>query len=90
MDNSINKFEKELDRLLEQYLGDGELKRLNLKINPPKEGNNNIPGMINAFYKSQLQIENNNYSRINYLFETTDLAINLTVSRGTSPIAVIR
>jgi len=62
MYNSINKFEKELDRLLEQYLGDGELKRLNLKINPPKEGNNNIPGMINAFYKSQLQIENNNYS----------------------------
>ncbi|MCH6576128.1 MAG: tetratricopeptide repeat protein [Bacteroidetes bacterium] len=62
MDNSINKFEKELDRLLEQYLGDGELNRLNLKINPPKEGNNKINRMINDFYRNQLQIENNNYS----------------------------
>ncbi len=48
MDNSINKFKKELDRLLEQYLGVGELNRLNLKINPPKEGNNNI---LVWFYK---------------------------------------
>ncbi len=62
MDNSISDFEKELDRLLEQYLGDGELNRLNLNINPRKEGNNNIPNMINDFYKSQLQIDINSYS----------------------------
>ncbi|MCH7516795.1 MAG: tetratricopeptide repeat protein [Bacteroidetes bacterium] len=62
MDNSINKFEKELDRLLEQYLGDGELKRLNLNINPPKEGSDKITGMINDFYRNQLYIDINNYS----------------------------
>jgi len=60
MDDSINNFEKELDILLEQYLGDGELNRLNLKINPSKEGSDKITGMINDFYKSQLQTENNN------------------------------
>jgi tetratricopeptide (TPR) repeat protein len=62
MDTSTSNFEKELDRLLEQYLGNGELNRLNLKINPSKEGSDKIAGMINDFYKSQLQIENNNYS----------------------------
>ncbi len=61
MDTSISNFEKELDSLLEQYLGDGELNRLNLNLNPPKEGNNTIARMINDFYKSQLQIENNNF-----------------------------
>ena len=60
MDGSINNFEQELDALLEQYLGDGELNRLNLKINPSKEGIDKIAGMINDFYKSQLQTENNN------------------------------
>jgi len=60
MDNSISDFEKELDKLLGQYLGDGELNRLNLKINPSKEGSDKIAGMINDFYKSQLQTENNN------------------------------
>ncbi|MCH7962414.1 MAG: tetratricopeptide repeat protein [Bacteroidetes bacterium] len=62
MDSLVNNFEKELDGLLEQYLGDGELNHLNLNINPPKEGNNKIPGTINDFYLNQLQIENNNYS----------------------------
>ncbi len=62
MDDSINNFEKELDRLLEQYLGDGELNRLNLKINPPKEGSDKITGMINDFYRNQLQIDINNCS----------------------------
>ncbi|MCH7773610.1 MAG: tetratricopeptide repeat protein [Bacteroidetes bacterium] len=62
MDTSINNFEKELDRLLEQYLGDGELNRLNLNINPPKEGSDKITGMINDFYRNQLQIDINNYS----------------------------
>ncbi len=62
MDTSTSNFEKELDRLLVQYLGNGELNRLNLKINPSKEGSDKIAGMINDFYKSQLQIENNNYS----------------------------
>ena len=48
MDDSTNNFEKELDTLLEQYLGDGALNRLNLKINPPKEGSDKITGMINS------------------------------------------
>ena len=59
-DNCIKNFEKELDTLLEQYLGDGELNRLNMKINPSKEGNDKITGMINDFYKNQLQTGNNN------------------------------
>jgi tetratricopeptide (TPR) repeat protein len=62
MDSSINNFEKELDRLLEQYLGDGKLNQLNLNINLPEEGNNKLPGVINNFYRNQLQIEINNYS----------------------------
>ena len=62
MDDSINNFEKELDTLLEQYLGDSKLNRLNLNLNPHKEGNNKIPQMINDFYRNQLQIEINNYS----------------------------
>ena len=60
MDDSTNNFEKELDILLEQYLGDGELNRLNLNINPSKEGSDKITGMINDFYKSQLRTEKNN------------------------------
>lgn len=59
-DNCIKNFEKELDTLLEQYLGDGELNRLNMKINPSKEGNDKITEMINDFYKNQLQTGNNN------------------------------
>lgn len=62
MDDSTNNFEKELDTLLEQYLGDGALNRLNLNINPPKEGNNKVPGMINKFYRNQLRIDINKCS----------------------------
>ncbi len=62
MEISTNNFEKELDKLLEQYLGDRRLNPLNLNINLPKEGDSKIPGMINNFYLKQLQIENNNYS----------------------------
>jgi len=51
MDHSTSNFEKELDRLLEQYLDDGELNRLNLKINPSKEGSDKIAGMINFIEK---------------------------------------
>ncbi|MFC2119519.1 tetratricopeptide repeat protein [Bacteroidota bacterium] len=62
MDSSVNNFEKELDRLLEKYLGDGKLNQLNLKLKNHKEGNDKIPKMINKFYVSQLQIENNTHS----------------------------
>jgi tetratricopeptide (TPR) repeat protein len=62
MEPSKNNFEKELDRLLEQYLGDGKLNHLNISHNPPKEGNNKLPEMINKFYLNQLKIETNNYS----------------------------
>ena len=62
MNDSINNFEKKLDGLLEQYLGDCELNHLNLKLNPNKGGNSKITGVINNFYLNQLQIENNNYS----------------------------
>ncbi len=61
MDDSVNNFEKKLDILLGHYLGDGELNRLNLKINPSKEGSDKITGMINDFYKSQLQTGNNDF-----------------------------
>jgi tetratricopeptide (TPR) repeat protein len=62
MNDSINNFEKKLDRLLEQYLGDDKLNQLNLKLNPTKEKNNKVPEIINNFYLIQLQIENNTYS----------------------------
>ncbi|MGB5848804.1 MAG: tetratricopeptide repeat protein [Ignavibacteriaceae bacterium] len=62
METSTNNFKKELDSLLEQYLGDSKLNHLNLNLNLPKEGNNKLPRIINNFYLNQLQIENNNYS----------------------------
>ena len=62
MDDSIDNFEKELDKLLEQYLGEEQLNNLNLNINLPDEGGDKVTGMINNFYLNQLQIKNNNYS----------------------------
>ena len=62
MDDSMNKFETELNGLLKRYFNDDELSRLNQNINPPIEGTDNITGMINDFYKNQLQIEINNCS----------------------------
>jgi tetratricopeptide (TPR) repeat protein len=62
MDSSVNNFEKELDRLLEKYLGDGKLSHLNLNHNHLIEENNRVPEMINKFYLNQLQIENNTHS----------------------------
>ena len=61
MDSSLNNFEKDLDRLLEKYLGDGKLNLLNLNPNPIKEEIGAIPRMINKFYLNQLQIENNTH-----------------------------
>jgi len=61
MDSSLNNFEKELDRLLEKYLGDGRLNHLNLNSNSARKGNNEIPDVINKFYLNQLQIENNTH-----------------------------
>jgi len=62
MKNSIDKFEIELDGLLKRYFNDDELSRLNQNINPPKKGSDKITGMINDFYRNQLQIEINNCS----------------------------
>jgi len=62
MKNSIDKFEIELNGLLKRYFNDDELNRLNLNINPPKEGSDKITGMINDFYRNQLQIDINNCS----------------------------
>ncbi len=62
MKNSIDKFEIELERLLKRYFNDDEFSRLNQNTNPPKEGSDKISGMINDFYKNQLQIEINNCS----------------------------
>jgi len=62
MKNSIDKFEIEFGGLLKRHFNDDELSQLNQNINPPKEGNNKITGMINDFYRNQLQIEINNCS----------------------------
>ena len=62
MKNSIDKFEIKLNGLLKRYFNDDELNRLNLNINPPKEGSDKITGMINDFYRNQLYIDINNYS----------------------------
>ena len=56
MDDSMNKFETELNGLLKRYFNDDELSRLNQNINPPIEGTDNITGMINDFYKSHWNI----------------------------------
>jgi hypothetical protein len=61
MDDSVKTFEIELNRLLEQHLGDGELNNLNRNLDLPEEGSDKIPRIINDFYKSQLQIKNINY-----------------------------
>ena len=58
----INKFETEFNGLLKQYFNDAELSRLNQDIIPPKKGSDKITGMINDFYRNQLQIEINNSS----------------------------
>jgi tetratricopeptide (TPR) repeat protein len=62
MNNSISDFEIELNGLLKEYFSNDELNRLNLKINPPKEGSDKVTGMINDFYRNQLQINISNYS----------------------------
>jgi len=62
METSINNFEKEIDRLLERYLGEEQLKSLNLNNKFPEDGSDKVSGMINDFYKNQLQIKKNNYS----------------------------
>ena len=55
-----DKFEIELNGLLKRYFNDDELSRLNQNINSSKEGNDKITGMINDFYRNQLQIEIDN------------------------------
>ena len=62
MNNSISDFEIELNGLLKEYFSNDELNRLNLKINPPKQGSDKVTGMINDFYRNQLQINISNYS----------------------------
>jgi len=62
MKTSIDKFENEFNGLLKHYFSDDELNRLNQNINPPEEGNDRTTGMINDFYRNQLQIEINDCS----------------------------
>ena len=57
MKNSINKFETEFNGLLKRYFNDAELSRMNQDIISPKNGSDKITGMINDFYRNQLQIE---------------------------------
>jgi len=58
----MDKFEIEFNGLLKHYFSDDELNRLNQNINPPEEGNDRTTGMINDFYRNQLQIEINDCS----------------------------
>ncbi|MFC2119524.1 tetratricopeptide repeat protein [Bacteroidota bacterium] len=62
MKTSIDKFENELDGLLKRYFNDDELSRLNKNIVLPKNGSDKLSGMINDFYRNQLQIEIHNCS----------------------------
>ncbi len=56
MQDSTNNFEIELDGLLRMYLGEDELKRLDLKIIPSNVESNRVTEMINDFYRNQLEI----------------------------------
>jgi tetratricopeptide (TPR) repeat protein len=62
MKTTTDKFEIELDDLLKLYFNDDELSRLNKNIDFPKNGSHRLSGMINDFYKNQLQIEIHNCS----------------------------
>ncbi len=62
MNNSMGSFEIEVNGLLKKYFSDDELNRLSLNINPPNERSDKLNGMINDFYRNQLQIDINNYS----------------------------
>jgi tetratricopeptide (TPR) repeat protein len=56
MQNSIQNFEIEFDKLLRLYLNEDELKRLDIKIIPSKVESNRVTEMINDFYRNQLEI----------------------------------
>jgi tetratricopeptide (TPR) repeat protein len=62
MKSTLDKFEIEFNGLLKRYFNDDEFSRLNQNINPPKERSDKITGMINNFYRNQLQIEISNCS----------------------------
>lgn len=62
MNSSISEFETELNGLLKEHFSVEELNRLNLKNNRPKEGSDKVTGIINDFYRNQLQINISNYS----------------------------
>jgi len=62
MKSSLDKFEIELDGLLKRYFSDDELSRLNQNIAISKNGSDKFTGMINNFYRNQLEININNYS----------------------------
>jgi tetratricopeptide (TPR) repeat protein len=62
MKNTTDKFEIEFNGLLKRYFNDAEFNRLNQNIILPKDGSDKITGMINDFYRNQLQTEINNCS----------------------------
>ena len=62
MKSSIDKFEIELDGLLKRYFSDDQLSRLNKNIAISENGSDKLTGMINDFYRNQLEIDISNYS----------------------------
>jgi len=57
MKTKIDKFEIELNGILKRYFNNDELNRLNQNIALRSNGSDKINGMINDFYRNQLQIE---------------------------------
>ena len=62
MSASIHNFEVEIDKLLKNYLGDDNCRKLALSINYSEKEADGISEKINNFYNNQLNIKVDNYN----------------------------
>ena len=68
MQDSITIFETELEVLLKQYFAEEDLNQMKLKVNPPKNEDNDVSEKINDFYRNQLDINLDSFQFFNYRF----------------------
>ena len=61
MKSTFDTFEIELSSLLKQYFGEDELVHIKRNLNSPAVDSDKVSGLINDFYRSQLQIDASNY-----------------------------
>lgn len=61
MKTTTDTFELELNSLLKQYFGEDELVHLYYNSSSSHRESDKVSGIINDFYRSQLQIGTNNF-----------------------------